>query len=187
MDNRILPKSTTFDKISAFYLDKTTTIRLTDKQELIRKRWQVAYSLIVNWEGDNEKVVELMQAQFADGENKLSTAQAYRDIRNAINLFGDVQKSTKEGIRNIINQAAYKGVSIAMENRDLDNLTKLLGLLAKNNGTDKDDPDLPDFREIQPPTQIIQINQHFITKYGDKLPPHILKQAKTVHIEAKDE
>ena len=183
MEVQVKTKTTTFDKIVSYYLDKSGSVRLSDKQEKIRNRWVSAYGLIVNWEGDNEKVVELLQAQYKG----LSRAQAYRDIRNAINLFGDINKTTKDGIRNIINQATYSGISIAVEQKDLDNLTKLLTLLMKNNGTDKDDPDLPDFKKMQPPVQLYQINNTFIEKYGNILPDDVMKAAKKIKIKAKED
>ncbi len=183
-------KSTTFDKIAAFYMDATGAVKLTPKQDELRKRWESAYSIFCQWgetSEDQKDMVEMFQALHKndDGE-ELSRAQAYRDIRNAINLFGDVNKNTKEGIRNIINQTVFKGIQMAISTKDLDNLSRLLSVLVKNNGTDKDDPDLPDLSKIQPNLQVIKIENNFIEKYAHILPAEYLKHAKSHQFETAE-
>jgi serine/threonine protein phosphatase PrpC len=135
-----LPKETTMERIFSFYVTGTD---ITAKEEEIRMRWEMAYSLILQY-GNTQTVIPMLEKQF-----EIKKAQAYRDINNALNLFGDVNKSNKQAKRNLIYQLAMKIYEMAEQQKDTDQMTKALTLAAKVEGLDKDDPEIPDFNNFQ--------------------------------------
>lgn len=173
-------KDSSFDKILSYYMDKSKVVRLTPKQELVRLRWEAAFSLLCNYRSA-EQAIPLLQEQFKDDEgNPLSRAQAYRDIRNAKNMFGDINTSSKEGDRYILYELAMKTFQIAAKNHDTAEMNRSIANMIKIKGLDKDDPDLPSFDKIQPPIQILNVTNVFMEKYKGILPADIMKQAKSI-------
>ena len=102
-----LPQDTTFDKILAWYIDETGKLKLTEKQEVLKNRWEAAYDLLCNYHSPQQATPLLMQ------KHGLSKAQAYRDVKNATNLFGDINETRKEGMRHILYEYAMKTFQMA--------------------------------------------------------------------------
>lgn len=139
-----LKKTTTFEKIFAWYVDKGNTIILSDKEEEQRKRWEAAFSLLCNFHSI-EDARPVLEKQF-----NISSAQAYRDIKNAINLFGDVTKSEKEGYRHIIFQYSMKVFQMASRDRNIMEMNKAISNMIKIKGLDREDPDFIDPSKVEP-------------------------------------
>jgi len=82
----------TFDKIQAFYIDPEK-YPLSTTLEKIRQRWIVVMTLQLKvypkW-----KIANMLEKDFG-----LSQAQAYIDIRNAENIFGNVIKTDNEAFK----------------------------------------------------------------------------------------
>ena len=146
-----LQPDTTFDKIFLWYVDKEGKIQLTSKEEAIRQRWSAAFALLCNYHSPQQAIPLLMK------EFDISQAQAYRDIRNAINLFGDISKSEKEGYRHILHEYTMKIFQIAAKDGNLEIMMKSVTTMMKLRGLDRDDPYVPDFSNIQPPSVEITI------------------------------
>ena len=123
--------NTSLDKIRASYTD--TTIKLSDKNETIKKRWVSAHSLRLNWHSKEQTAIKQMEL-FG-----LSKAQAYRDVNNAEKLFGSVSKSNKDGLRVIHYEYAHKCFQMAVKNKDLNAQHKFLELMDRfGGGTETD-------------------------------------------------
>lgn len=135
--------SDTKDRIWAHYLDEGS-VHLSAKEEEIRVRWAACFSLLVNYHSV-QQAVSVICKQF-----DISEAQAYRDCRNAVELFGDVTKSNKEAYRHILFEFAMKIFQLAATKNDLVEMNKALQSMIKIKGLDKEDPDLPDFGLLQP-------------------------------------
>ena len=103
------------------------------------------------------------------------SAQAYRDIRSAIDLFGDVVKIKKETSRYILYELGMKNYQLAASKGDVEQMNKALTNLIKITGVDRDDFDLPDPSKIQPPIQMLSITFNFINSEFFK---HIDPKAK---------
>lgn len=129
---------------------------ISDADNDILMRWEFAHSLIMKKENDTA-VVKLMRKEFGIGQ-----AQAYIDIRNAKDIFGDVRKSSKEGLRYMVTDWAISLLKKAEENDDYYAAAKALEKIIKANNLDKEDQDLPDPSKIQPPVQLLSINFTFI-------------------------
>lgn len=141
-----LPSKTTFDKIFKFYFDGADTIKLSGKDEEIRKRWQFAFSLLCNVSDKGEtRSVEGVKNALVE-EKKVSPAQAYRDIKNAMRLFGDVLAATRKGQRHVIYEMQMRVYNLAIgeknleaANRSISNMIKLFNLDFPDTNTNDED------------------------------------------------
>ncbi|MFL0067868.1 hypothetical protein V2605_03970 [Tenacibaculum maritimum] len=107
-------RDTSFDKIYAFYLnpDKFT---LTPKQEEIKERWLAAWTLRLQKKSPT-KAAEILQETYKD--QKLSRAQAFRDVQNAEKLFGNVINADRIGRMAIHYEYALEAYKKALKAKD---------------------------------------------------------------------
>lgn len=144
----------TFEKIKAFYID--SEVKLTKKEEELRRRWQLAFTILCRHRSRQQTVKILMRL------GKISERSAYQDINNANKLFGDVFKTNKETERHILHEMAMENYNEAKKKHDLDNMNKAVAIMVKIKGLETEDPDLPDPAKLRPHTQVLQINFEFI-------------------------
>lgn len=135
-------KLSTKDKIFAFYLDGEN-IELTDKEKSIKERWTAAFSLLCNYHSPQQAVNVLVK------EFQISEAQAYRDVKNSMELFGNVTESDKQAYRHILFEFAMKVFQLAATAKNLPEMNKAIATMVKIKGLDREDPDIPDFSMIQ--------------------------------------
>ena len=126
-------KDSHFENILASYLEETR-IKLSSKEEDMKKRWETAFSLLLNFHS-REQAVKVLRQQF-DG---ISLATAYRDINRALSLFGDITKSRKEGWRYIIFEYNQKLFQMATKDKQLDVMGKCLDRMIKLADLDKEE------------------------------------------------
>lgn len=156
---------TTFDKIKDWYFSKDGTVELSPKVEKIRLRWSKAWTLLNNFHSPSQAAMVL------EKETGVKQAQAFRDVRNAINLFGDVNKSSKEGYRHILYEYSMKALQLAIKDKDLTEMNRAIANMAKLKGLDREDPDIPDFSrldigtiEVNVPQDMMELVKNFIGK-----------------------
>jgi hypothetical protein len=123
------------------YLNGTT---LTPKHEEMRQRLSAAFSLLTNYHSV-QQAIPLLKDKY-----QYSEASAYRDINNALKLFGNVLESNKEGIRQIVYEYAIKTYQLAAKNGDYKAMAQAIDKMIKVQGLDRDTADLPDFEKLQP-------------------------------------
>lgn len=124
--------STPFERITAsYYEDK---IELSEKDQELKARWESAFSLLLNWHG-REQAVKKQMALFPG----ISLASAYRDISNALSMFGDIHKSKKEGWRYVIFEYNQTLLQMATKDKNLDVMGKCLDRMIKLADLDKED------------------------------------------------
>ncbi|RZL12781.1 MAG: hypothetical protein EOO89_18920 [Pedobacter sp.] len=82
----------------------------------------------------------------------LSRATAYRDCANSISLFGDISVATKEGIKHLSSEIVRDAIAIARLTNNAKEMRQGALALAKINGVNVTDPDLPDFNKLEPHT-----------------------------------
>lgn len=141
-------KSTALNNIRDHYLNGT---ELSKKNEDIRLRWTAVFTLLCNYHSNQQAIPKLM-SQF-----QISEAQAYRDLNNSMQLFGDVLKASKDGHRYIIYELAMKTYQVAAKNGDYKAMSQSVGNMIKLLGLDRLDPDLPDFQKMQPSLNVIMV------------------------------
>ena len=138
-------KPSNIEAIRQWYLteDSRHPVELTPAQEEHRTQLLFVKAQLLQRTPEEDIRMFLMK------DYGMSEATAYRRIREAIQLHGDLKKADKEGRRYIIyewtvftfNEAAKQGDTREM-NRSIDNMIKLLGL-------DKENGELPDFEKLQ--------------------------------------
>jgi hypothetical protein len=144
----------TLEKIRQYFIDDN--IKLSQKEDEIRIRLESAFTLLCKYHS-NEQAKDRLISQF-----NYTPRQAYRDIRSALELFGDVIKTKKEASRYILYELAMKNYQLAASKSDIDQMNRAVANLIKITGVDREDIDLPDPSKIQPPMQMLSITIQFI-------------------------
>lgn len=137
-------KPTSLDAIRAYYLDTRGRAKLTAKQEEIRQRLVAAHGLLCRFHSPTRAIKKHKKRW------DLSDVQAWRDVRQAISLFGDVQKAEKEGIRYIVFEYSIETFRQAKKAKDFKAMARAVDTMTKIMGLDKESPDLPDFEKLKP-------------------------------------
>lgn len=125
-------KDTHFENVLASYLDESK-IKLTPLELEMKKRWETAFSLLINWKS-REQAVKILKDQF-----NVSLATAYRDINRALSLFGDITKSRKEGWRYLIFEYNQQLFQMAIKDKNLETMGKCLDRMIKLADLDKEE------------------------------------------------
>jgi hypothetical protein len=108
-----LPSSTAIERIFAAY-QADTLEQLSAADKLTHSELEAAYGLILNYHSF-EQAWPLLAKQFCFGRST-----AYRRIRDAQNLFGDVKKVKKEGRRAVLLEFARKLLQVCLSQRPPD-------------------------------------------------------------------
>lgn len=143
-------KPTTKDRIFAYYLDNST-VKLTSKEMEVKERWSACFSLLCQYHSPQQAVKVLME------KYGISESSAYRDVRDSMELFGNVTDSDKQAYRHILFEFAMKIFQLAATKTDLAEMNRALITMVKIKGLDKDDPDIPDFALLQSNTYNISL------------------------------
>lgn len=154
----------TFDRIYAYYKDPKKH-PLTPKQEEKKDRWLAAFTLRQNFHS-REQAANVMMEKY-----DISRAQAYRDLRNAERLFGNVMKADRDGSLAIMLEYSHKFLLMAVKAKDLKAVGKALELMGKYAEIDKE--------------QGINFNPDKLEDKPDKLSmPKEVVQAIATHLKA---
>lgn len=147
----------TLEKIRAHYINED--VKLTDKEQRIFDRYRELFHLLCEF-NSNEEAIKIHSKN-----NDISPMQAYRDLKAATDLFGDVLQTSKEAKKYVVEQYAMEVLKMAKnsKNPDLKEMNAAIKNLIEINGFKRDDSDLPDVSKIQPPVQILQISIDFLT------------------------
>ena len=92
-----------------------------------------SFSLLLNWHSREQACKVLMQ-QF-----DISQATAYRDIGNALKIYGDVNKSSKEGWRYVVMEYNQKLLQLATKEKNLSEMGRALDRMMKLAELDKEE------------------------------------------------
>lgn len=144
---KLLGKSPQYASIVAYLHDEKAETDLTDHEKALLNRWNEAFTLMRNYKSSADTAAILMK-RFPG----LSRATAYRDISNAIAMFGNITESTKEGIKHLSTEMVRDAFVIAKAKNNEDAMIKAAVAIAKINGVNITDPDLPDFSKLEPHT-----------------------------------
>lgn len=123
--------NSSFDKIYAYYKD-SSKYPLTEKQTELKDRWLAAFTLRQNFHSREQAANVLME------KYEISRAQAYRDLKNAERLFGNVMKADRDGSLAILLEYSHKFLLMAVKAKDLKAIGKALELMGKYAEVDKE-------------------------------------------------
>lgn len=142
-------KGTLLDKILYSYLDEANII-LTPQEEKIRERWARAISLLTNGYSP-EKTVPILRKAY-----QISVRQAYRDIKSAIAVYGDVTQTSRQGQAQVMYELAYKIYALAMDEGEMGEANKAWKNMYLAQGLDKPEKEDP-IGDIEPHQFIIHV------------------------------
>ena len=120
-----------YDKIYAYYKD-STRYTLTPKQTELKDRWLASFTLRQNFHSREQAANVLME------KYEIKRAQAYRDLKNAERLFGNVMKADRDGSLAILLEYSHKFLLMAIKAKDLKAIGKALELMGKYADVDKE-------------------------------------------------
>lgn len=152
-----LGKKTSYDNIIAFLKDENAEVDLTDHEKLMLTRWNEAFSLMRNYSSTSDAAAILMK-RFPG----LSRATAYRDCSHAVSLFGDIAKSTKEGIRHLATEIIRDAIAIARAKNNEDGMIKGGVAIAKVNGVNLTEAETFKWDELEPHTYELALDPDIV-------------------------
>ena len=120
-----------FDKIQAFYINPEK-YPLSETHEAIRKRWITVMNLQLKGFA-KFKIANMLERDFG-----LSQSQAYIDIRNAENIFGNINKTDSEAFNQMWIEWTKDLLLESRKKGDRKTAAKCLDLLAKYGGLSED-------------------------------------------------
>ena len=160
---------TTLERIRMFYLDEK--VELTEHEEIVRIRWESAYSILNHQRGIERETVKILMKL-----HKISEVQAYRDVHDCLRCFGPVRGRDKQALRNMLTEWAIEIMRKAEVKGDYKTVDRMMERIIKANNLDKDEMELPDPDKIQPPVQLLSINYSFLnTEYFKLIDPKAQK------------
>lgn len=134
---------TTFDKIQEYWLTGGK-IELTPKQDEINKRWKTAFTLMEN-EGYLDKDVRKALVAYYN----ISEMQAYRDIKNAKLMFGNVTSIDMTIERYFALQSAKELLRTSKATNDLKSWGYAIKLIMEIAGFDSETMDAELYKKMQ--------------------------------------
>jgi len=156
---KLLGKLSQYDKIANYMKDPSGDIStLSDHDKNTLDRWMEAFTLMRNYNSYADATA-ILRKRFPG----LSRATAYRDCANAISLFGDFAKASKDGIKHLTTEMVSEAYGIARAKNNEDGMTKAALAIARINGVNTTDPDLPDFDQLEPHEYVIGLPPAYLS------------------------
>jgi len=150
---KLLGKMSAYERIVAYSKDPDGEISiLTEHEQYMLARWNEAFTLQRNYTSAADTAAILMK-RFPG----ISRATAYRDCRDAISLYGDISKATKDGIKHLATEIVRDGIGIARMKNNEDAMIRGGAAIAKINGVNLVDPDLPRFDLLEQNTYEVNL------------------------------
>ncbi len=149
-----LPASTVVDRIRDHYFSGT---ELSAEDTRIKERMDAAHAMLLADYENDANIVRMLMGRF-----EISQRQAYIDLHNCKNTYGELRNANKEALRYIVTQMSMDLIRAAKKTNNLKAWEKAIERITKANNLDKDDPDMPDPSKIQPPIQLITIDFDFM-------------------------
>lgn len=146
-----LEKKSSFEKIHESYISEKP-VQLSAKLEQLKSAYEQAFSMMASGHSPMNTAKMLVEKGVAD-----SRTTAYRYIRRAKDLFGDVLKSTKEGKRAMVYELAMRAYHKAEEKGDVSEMNKAISNMIKMDRLDKYDGSPIDWSKIKPNTYHIEL------------------------------
>ncbi|QCR23082.1 hypothetical protein [Pontibacter sp. SGAir0037] len=146
----------TFDRILASFLSEKAEDELTLHEKEVRARYVAIQALSEAHYLDSDIIKIHIEKQEELGR-PISRATAYRDLAAAQELFGEINKTTRQAKRYALLQLAKKGLQLADKFEDARGYAAQIRNMIMIEGLHKDDLSVVDPEQVQPPQFIIQI------------------------------
>jgi hypothetical protein len=127
-EDAVVPRNqSSLDRIRGFYLDKR---KLPPKLDHLRRVYEHAFCLLRNGYS-RQQTVDFLAEQL---EPKVSRGHCYEIVKNTMDLFGDIHKSTQEGLRALVIDRAEQNYVRAIEAGDIKEQNAALKIIAEYGG-----------------------------------------------------
>jgi len=145
-------RETTLDKLRAYYrASEDVPVLLTRHQQQVLKRLEAAWGLLLDAK-TSEKAAKKLMENF-----KISRPQAYRDLRDCKQLFGDVVESSRKADRYLLKEMGLETYGKAKKAGELGEMNKALSNLIKITGIEKADPNIPDAEAFEASNYVLEV------------------------------
>jgi len=142
---------TTFDRIYFSYLSEEVEALLTPDELERRVRIDEAWHHMVQLKSP------LATAEWVQSKFEVARATAYRIVREALQIFGDVVETSKAAKRRLLWEYSLKGLDKALEIEDMRAYAAILKNMTTFEGLNLEDSTF-DGEAIQAHTYLIQVN-----------------------------
>jgi len=144
--------------IKEFYLEPRRRPELTDKQREIHDRYLEMNAILLEGHAPSDAV------KIHAKKHNITSRQAWNDYRGAVNLFGQIGKAEKEGMRRLLYEHSMKTYKKAAESNDVKGMNSAIKNMWQLLGLDKEDSDLPDFEKLQPSLVVLGLPEHQLNR-----------------------
>jgi hypothetical protein len=147
-------KGTAYDKILKFYLNPDKPVKLTEKQMQLKFLYELADRLLMNY--SPKQTADMIRARY---KKKISRATAYRVVSDALNLFGDIKRTKKEGLKNLLQERQLRLAQKCEKAGDYATAERCYEAIAKMADLNNSDVDLNElYKNLQLPTIVFTTN-----------------------------
>lgn len=157
-----LKNLTSFEMIQLYYTKGEDRVQLPPHVEIIRKRWEMAYSQLNEWE-KKEDIANFIAAHFG-----VTTRTAYEDIKCAELLYKKVLETDWEFVRVSLMETYREALKEAKDKKKLGYIQlfgrRIQELMPKDTGHKHIDP-----TKLKPHTIVISADQATLQKQLDEL------------------
>ncbi|NCD40933.1 MAG: hypothetical protein EOL88_02460 [Bacteroidia bacterium] len=173
---------TVYDRIYMHLFDDKEKTVLSEDDYRVKLRIQAGFTKKL----DLPTITDRAMVKFLCETFNISQAQAYIDINAIEMVYGNVHKANKESIRTMITETQKTVINLELKRiKDVEeynqkqtvdkrihystqNLIAALNVMAKANNLDKENPETPNWEDIQPP--IIEPTNDVTTVDLDPIP-----------------
>jgi hypothetical protein len=132
---------TPLDRIRASYMQEGGEARLTKSDLELREQLQATHALLTQYHSV-QQTVKILQERY-----QVSQPTAYRRVRDTTELFGDVTRTSKEGVRDILFEMSMRVFQLAagrknefkLPDPDLKAMNTAIARMSKLKGLDEKD------------------------------------------------
>lgn len=197
-----ITKYSAFEQIELYYTNDSV---LSEKEKAIAERWELAFSLLQKHKSKKVAVAKLIAVEEAKGK-KLSVPQAYRDLKNAEELFVPLRKYSKDLLRHVLIESAVNDM------KEIDNRMKgkiegskiteavsdklwlsLMEMkhkvefrLIELSGIGDEHPDMPDFSKLEVNTYNINIPDETLQMFQKIMQNGVVDATELINQHAQD-
>jgi hypothetical protein len=181
---------TAYDRIYMHLFDDADQTKLSDLDYKVKQRVQAVFTKKL----DHPTIEDKGLVKFICEQFNVQKSTAYADINAVETIFGNIRKANKEFVRLMVTEKSKQVINIELNriSKDLEanggtggsystkDLTAAINVLARANNLDKEDPDMPNWDEIQPP--IIEPTDDVTVMDLEPVPDETIKALKAKYL-----
>jgi hypothetical protein len=158
-----LNKDSSLQRIRASFLDDT--ISLTPKEEDTKEKCRYVFTLRLKNKYSRSQAIEMLTKEYAQSENKVSVATAYRIYNKAMFIYGELDDTDARAERMILREHYFNLYQLALKDKEIELAKKILDSYRELFNFDIDD------NELDPG----KLKAH---EYHIKIPRDVIKQMR---------